>query len=291
MEIHKTKESLWQNSIRPATKKDGTFRISITHYYTCESNITGKYLINNVYDIKVSYMNLQELYQSCIYNYVFKIDLRTQETSWFMIRFKAAQLGFKKANHKLSIIQEDVNAKLGLDAAGKTTILYKLKLGDIESLVPIIAFNLEKIQRANKIRTLWKPYFQNSNGLIYVIDCSDKERMSEAKDELYRLLLDTLLLGLTTLIYANKQDLSQMSPSDLASELNLQKFAKNWHIQPCCVITGEGLENGLKWIQVVNTQMKYLFLLIYHIDISISCKYKQPQKQVIMIYIFSFEWI
>ncbi|CAD8125271.1 unnamed protein product [Paramecium sonneborni] len=150
---------------------------------------------------------------------------------------------------------------LGLDAAGKTTILYKLKLGEIESLIPIIAFNLEKIQSkqfdiiawdiggADKIRTFWKPYFQNSNGLIYVIDCSDKYRMSEAKEELHKLLLDTLLLGLPTLIYANKQDLSQMSSSDLASELNLKKFAKNWHIQPCCAITGEGLENGLKWIQ------------------------------------------
>ncbi|CAD8125178.1 unnamed protein product [Paramecium sonneborni] len=162
---------------------------------------------------------------------------------------------------KFNTIQKPQLIMLGLDAVGKTTILYKLKLGDIESIVPINGYNFEKIQikqfdiiswdigEPDKIRVFWKPFFQKSDGLIFVIDCSDKERMCEAKEELHKLLLDTLLVDLPTLIYANKQDLSQMSPSDLASELNLQKFSNNWHIQPCCATTGEGVENGLKWIQ------------------------------------------
>ncbi|CAD8197633.1 unnamed protein product [Paramecium pentaurelia] len=157
--------------------------------------------------------------------------------------------------------QKPVYIMIGMDAAGKTTILYKLKLGKIENLIPTIGLNLETIQSKNfdiiswdiggadKQRILCKPYLKNSKGIIYTFDCSDKERKAEAIFELHQMLLDPLLFGQPLLIYSNKQDLVKMNSEELAVELKIEKFSKNWHIQPCCAITGEGLQEGLKWIE------------------------------------------
>jgi small GTP-binding protein len=82
---------------------------------------------------------------------------------------------------------------LGLDAAGKTTILYKMKLGEVVSSVPTIGFNVETVEfqkvkftvwdvgGQDKIRQLWKHYFQNTQALIFVVDSSDKDRVEIAK--------------------------------------------------------------------------------------------------------------
>ncbi|KAJ6877635.1 hypothetical protein NC651_030408 [Populus alba x Populus x berolinensis] len=84
---------------------------------------------------------------------------------------------------------------LGLDAAGKTTILYKLHIGEVLSTVPTIGFNVEKVQYKNvvftvwdvggqeKLRPLWRHYFNNTDGLIYVVDSLDRERIGKAKAE------------------------------------------------------------------------------------------------------------
>lgn len=85
---------------------------------------------------------------------------------------------------------------VGLDAAGKTTILYKLKLGEIVTTIPTIGFNVETVEYKNicftvwdvggqdKIRPLWRHYFQNTDGLIFVVDSNDRERIEEASKEL-----------------------------------------------------------------------------------------------------------
>ncbi|CAD8159123.1 unnamed protein product [Paramecium pentaurelia] len=162
---------------------------------------------------------------------------------------------------QLTSNQKPLYLMIGLDAAGKTTILQKLKLGTVESQTPTIGFNIEKIQSkkfdiiswdiggADKLRITMKPYFQDSKGIIYVIDCFDKERMDDAKHQLQKILLDSLLIGQPLLVYANKQDLVKMNSIELAIELMIQNLSKNWHIQPCCAITGEGLQDGLNWIQ------------------------------------------
>ncbi|CAD8158127.1 unnamed protein product [Paramecium octaurelia] len=150
---------------------------------------------------------------------------------------------------------------LGFDFTGKTTILNKLNLGDIDFEIPFIGFNIEKVKTkqfqiiswdvggADKIRIIWKPYFESGKGFIYVIDCSDRDRITEVTGELHKLMLEPSLNGLPLLIYANKQDLMKMNSEEIASELQIQKISKNWYIQPCCAITGEGLEEGLNWIQ------------------------------------------
>ena len=106
---------------------------------------------------------------------------------------------------------------VGLDAAGKTTILYKLKLGEVVTPIPTIGFNVEEVTYKNisfhvwdvggqdKIRPLWRHYFQNTQGLIFVIDSNDRERVGEARDELHRMLQEDELRDAVLLIFANKQ--------------------------------------------------------------------------------------
>ena len=107
---------------------------------------------------------------------------------------------------------------LGLDAAGKTTILYKLKLGEVVSSVPTIGFNVETLEYKkikftvwdvggqDKIRLLWRHYYQNTQGLIFVVDSSDRDRVELAKEELHRMLGEEELRDAVVLVFANKQD-------------------------------------------------------------------------------------
>lgn len=116
---------------------------------------------------------------------------------------------------------------VGLDAAGKTTILYKLKLGEIVTTIPTIGFNVETVEYKNisftvwdvggqdKIRPLWRHYFQNTQGLIFVVDSNDRERAQEAQEELQKMLGEDELREATLLVFANKQDLpNAMSSAD-----------------------------------------------------------------------------
>merc|ERR1712137_1419659 len=108
---------------------------------------------------------------------------------------------------------------VGLDAAGKTTTLYKLKLGEIVTTIPTIGFNVETVEYKNiaftvwdvggqgKIRPLWRHYYQNTTGVIYVVDSNDRERIGEAREELTKILADDELRQAVLLIFANKQDL------------------------------------------------------------------------------------
>ncbi len=145
---------------------------------------------------------------------------------------------------------------LGLDSAGKTTILYKLKLNETVSSIPTIGFNVETVSPVknvtftvwdvggqDKIRPLWKHYFHNTEGLVYVVDSADKERYNEAKDELFWILDSDEMKGVPVVILANKQDLPNACPtSDLASKLGLpQVRTHQWFIQGTCAVTGDGL--------------------------------------------------
>jgi len=150
---------------------------------------------------------------------------------------------------------------VGLDAAGKSTILYKLKLGEIVSTTPTIGFNVEAIEFKNltlsvwdiggqdKIRPLWKHYYPGTHGLIFVIDCNDRDRIPKAKDELDRLLVEDDLKNCPLLILANKQDLpNSISVSKLTEQLGVEAFKNRlWHIQGSAATTGDGLPDAMDW--------------------------------------------
>ncbi|CAE7461995.1 ARF1 [Symbiodinium natans] len=151
---------------------------------------------------------------------------------------------------------------LGLDAAGKTTILYKLKLSDVVSTVPTIGFNVETVEYRNinftvwdvdgqdKIRKLWRFYYGGTDGLIFVVDSSDRDRINDAKEELHHLLSEPEMENAVLLVLANKQDLpNAMSASDVIHALELQKMQhRKWFIQSTVAPTGDGLYEGLDWL-------------------------------------------
>eukprot|EP01147_Barroeca_monosierra_P004815 gene4815-111_t len=151
---------------------------------------------------------------------------------------------------------------VGLDSAGKTTILYKLKLGEIVTTIPTIGFNVETVEYKNisftvwdvggqdKIRPLWRHYFQNTQGLIFVVDSNDRERIGEAREELNRMLAEDELRDAVLLVLANKQDLPQaMNAAEINEKLGLHQLRnRDWYIQATCATNGEGLYEGLDWL-------------------------------------------
>lgn len=158
---------------------------------------------------------------------------------------------------------------VGLDAAGKTTILYKLKLGEVVTTIPTIGFNVETVEYKNisftvwdvggqdKIRPLWRHYYQNTQGLIFVVDSNDADRINNARDELHRMLAEDELKDSVVLVFANKQDLpNAMSASELTGKLGLHDMSnRQWYIQATCATTGDGLYEGLDWLSNVLTKL------------------------------------
>ncbi|KAK9446414.1 ADP-ribosylation factor family-domain-containing protein [Limtongia smithiae] len=151
---------------------------------------------------------------------------------------------------------------LGLDNAGKTTILFRLKLGQSVTTVPTVGFNVESVTYKNikfnvwdvggqeKIRALWRHYYTGTQGLIFVVDSADRKRMPEAKQELHRIISDREMRDCLLLVFANKQDLPDaMRPAEVTQALELERLAgRTWFVQPSTAKTGEGLVEGLSWL-------------------------------------------
>ncbi|MBA0741455.1 hypothetical protein Gogos_014608 [Gossypium gossypioides] len=171
-------------------------------------------------------------------------------------------LSFTKLFSRLFAKKEMRILMVGLDAAGKTTILYKLKLGEIVTTIPTIGFNVETVEYKNisftvwdvggqdKIRPLWRHYFQNTQGLIFVVDSNDRDRVVEARDELHRMLNEDELRDAVLLVFANKQDLpNAMNAAEITDKLGLHSLRqRHWYIQSTCATSGEGLYEGLDWL-------------------------------------------
>jgi len=177
---------------------------------------------------------------------------------------------FAKVLEKLIGKKEMRILMVGLDAAGKTTILYKLKLGEVVTTIPTIGFNVETVEYKSisftvwdvggqdKIRPLWRHYYQNTQGIIFVVDSNDRERIDDssgsenpsAKEELHRMLAEDELRDAVLLVFANKQDLpNAMSVAEVTERLGLNQLRnRKWYIQATCATTGDGLYEGLDWL-------------------------------------------
>jgi len=153
---------------------------------------------------------------------------------------------------------------LGLDGAGKTTILFKLKQNEFVPTIPTIGFNVETLEFKNvkitlwdvggqhKLRPLWKHYYLNTQAVIFVLDASNRERLGEAQSELVKLLSEKELKDASLLILANKQDAEAGAASieEITDRFQLYKMCcgRSWHIQATSSVTGHGLQEGLEWL-------------------------------------------
>jgi len=159
---------------------------------------------------------------------------------------------------------------VGLDAAGKTTILYQLKLGEMTNTAPTLGFNVETVAYKNiefmvwdmggqdAIRPLWQHYYENAQALIFVVDSADEERLEEAREELAKLMEEDQLKDAILLVYANKQDMPEAKGvQDVADALELTSIRdRTWYIQAASAASGDGIRDGLDWLAGKLSQKK-----------------------------------
>lgn len=173
------------------------------------------------------------------------------------VRFEAiVAMGHVCARLRGNIPKKNVRVLMvGLDAVGKTTILYKLTLGEVLTTAPTDGFNEETVECQNlkftvwdvrgqeKVRRYWRQYFQGPRALVFVVDSTDQERVDVARLELKKLLSEDEMRNVALLVFANKQDLpNAMLIEEVVDKLELRKLhGRQWFAQPCCATTGDGL--------------------------------------------------
>merc|ERR1712066_624754 len=128
---------------------------------------------------------------------------------------------------------------------GKTTILYKLKLGEVVTTIPTIGFNVETVEYKNisfqvwdiggqdKIRKLWRHYYNGTHGAIFVVDSSDRDRIEDVREELMKMLGEDEMRDAVLLVMANKQDLpNAMTAAEITEKLGSHNVRhRQWFIQ------------------------------------------------------------
>ncbi|XP_045423118.1 ADP-ribosylation factor-like protein 11 [Lemur catta] len=150
---------------------------------------------------------------------------------------------------------------LGLDAAGKTMLLYKLKGHPLVETVPTIGFNVEPLEAPghvlltfwdvggqSQLRASWKDHLEGTDVLVYVLDSTDEARLPEAAAELTEVLGDPNMAGVPFLVLANKQEVpGALSLLDIRNSLRPERFrGRRWELRACSALTGEGLPEALQ---------------------------------------------
>lgn len=114
-----------------------------------------------------------------------------------------------------------------------------------------INFSVWDVGGQDRIRPLWRHYFQNTQGIIFVVDSNDHERIDEARKELMSMLEEDELKDAVLLVFANKQDLpNAMRPGEVTEALGLPRLhSRKWHVQGATATTGDGLVEGFLWLK------------------------------------------
>ncbi|KAF2793708.1 ADP-ribosylation factor [Melanomma pulvis-pyrius CBS 109.77] len=151
---------------------------------------------------------------------------------------------------------------LGLDNAGKTTIVKKIMNEDVNSVSPTLGFIIKTIEYdgyklniwdvggQKTLRTYWKNYFEKTDTLIWVVDATDRERIDDCRQELAGLLMEERLMGASLLVFKNKTDVSgSMTEDEVREGLQLDAIKTHkWTIMACSAMTGMNLQEGLQWV-------------------------------------------
>ncbi|BDA47290.1 ADP-ribosylation factor-related protein 1 [Coccomyxa sp. Obi] len=157
---------------------------------------------------------------------------------------------------------------LGLDKAGKTSLLEKLKelcTGspglEPASIVPTVGLNVGRVEAHHAqllfwdlggqagLRSIWDKYFADSHALIFVVDSTRPARFEEARAALFRALSSRELYGAPVLMLANKQDAPDAQPPAAVQQmLGLDELKVPLRVQEASATTGEGLRDGLQWL-------------------------------------------
>ena len=159
----------------------------------------------------------------------------------------------------------------GLDGAGKTSIVLKMKGQDPKSIStkPTIGYLNENMKYKTyewmfwdvsgdaKFRNLWKSYYPNVKCVAYVFDYTDEERFEDAKNALFNMLSDSDLRGYPFLIYVNKTDKKAFNAEEFGKKLGLSDIQKlRCQIVGCSAYNGDGLNEGLDWLCVTMKKLE-----------------------------------
>ncbi|KAJ3307264.1 hypothetical protein HDV03_001749 [Kappamyces sp. JEL0829] len=166
------------------------------------------------------------------------------------------RLGFRKKSCQILVV--------GLDNAGKTSILHHLSLGQAsKTTIPTVGLDIVNFTKSNiqftaidmsgtgTARNLWSDSYNSTlAGLIVVIDTSDKHRIAILGEEFQSLVAHSPSLACPVLFYANKSDLSNgLTPAECSAALGLGRIKNRpWTIVGCSAQTGEGIEEGIDWL-------------------------------------------
>ena len=159
---------------------------------------------------------------------------------------------------------------LGLDGAGKTTILYRLQVGEVVTTIPTIGFNVEQVTYRNlkfqvwdlggqtSIRPYWRCYFANTDAIIYVVDSADRDRIGISKRELVSMLEEEELKNAILVVLANKQDIEgAMSVAEVHQSLGLEALkTRTFQIFKTSALKGEGMDQAMEWLANALTTKK-----------------------------------
>lgn len=151
---------------------------------------------------------------------------------------------------------------LGLDNAGKTTIVKRIMNEDVNTVSPTLGFiiktidfqgyklNIWDVGGQKTIRSYWRNYFEKTDALIWVVDATDRLRIGECKAELRELLREERLSGASLLVFLNKTDVPGcMGDDEVRQKLELDSISTHkWVIVRCSAITGDNLTKGLAWV-------------------------------------------
>jgi len=161
---------------------------------------------------------------------------------------------------------------LGLDNAGKTTIVKSIMHEDVNAVSPTLGFIIKTIEYGGyklniwdvggqkTLRSYWRNYFEKTDALIWVVDATDRFRLDSCAEELAGLLQQERLLGASLLVFANKMDADGcMMLEEIRTALRLDEIETHkWTLLACSALTGKNLTEGLDW--VVRDAKERLFL-------------------------------
>ncbi|XP_059542907.1 ADP-ribosylation factor-like protein 14 isoform X2 [Myotis daubentonii] len=135
---------------------------------------------------------------------------------------------------------------LGLDSAGKSTVLYKLKLAKDIVTMPTVGFNVEMLELGKslsftvwdvggqeKMRAVWGCYCERAHGLVYVVDSTDKQRLEASRREFEHILKNEHMKNVPVVLLANKQDKpGALTAEDITRLFKVKKLCsdRNWII-------------------------------------------------------------
>ena len=162
---------------------------------------------------------------------------------------------------------------VGLDNAGKTTVVKRVNGESIDEISPTLGFNIKTMTYGDyslnvwdvggqkTLRAYWRNYYEATDGLIWVVDSADSRRMRDCAEALASVLEEEKLAGASVLVFANKRDIrGAMDVDAIADALGLKRLVnRHWHIVGCSAVTGEGLLDGFDWL--VNDCAERIYML------------------------------